>query len=563
VELRPRIVGPVLLGLAMAAAAGMLVWILHAAPFVEDEWGLLLRAQDASFGDIITPWNGHLLAVGLLFAKLSVALAGSEVWPLVVFDIAAVLICSALVYVFARPRLGPILAVAPALVPLFFAGTSTFYGTGIQLTPLLGVNGVLSLDFGLAALILFERDSRRGDILAATMLCLSLASFSYGIAFVAGAAVAVLLSRARWRRSYAVAIPALLYGAWLLWSADQRTGTSQVVGENIYLVPLYISDSLAAVGAGLFGQQTLIGRGPALTFVLQDSALSNLSLPLFLIAMEVLAVVLAAKALGRRGLTRTSLWPSLATLLALWGLQGLVLDVESRMPGDPRYLFAGAVLLAVVVSELARGVRFSRFATAAILAVAVVGALTNIPRFHEGKELNDREHAVTQAAATAIELGGENIDPEFVPAASLPLLVKTMWMGAGNYQAFAARNGSLGMPVAELKAGTNLQRTAADHVLVRGMALGLIPGAPPAGSDCVRLDSSAQLSPSVESFFIRSASGGAVALRRFGSSDVSIGSIPPGSFRRLDLPADRAKGTPWILSVAGGAPLTVCSPASG
>lgn len=562
VELRSETLGWILLGVAMTAAVALLAWVLHDAPFVEDEWGLLQRADGASLRDIFTPWNGHLLAVGLVAGKISVAVAGSGVWLLVALDIVGVLACSALVYVFARRRLGPILALAPALVPLFFSGTSTFYGTGIQLTPLLGVNGVYSLDFGLAALLLLEREDRLGNVLATAMLTLSLASFSYGIAFVAGVAVAVLLGPRRWQRLYVAAIPVLLYGAWLLWSADERIGTSEVLAENVYLVPLYISDSLAAVGAGMFGLQTQVGRGPAIVFASQNSDLSNLSLPLFLIGIEVLAIVLIARALGRRGVMQRSMWPAIATLLALWTLQGLVLNEISRMPGDPRYLFAGAVLLAVVLAALARDIRFSRFAAGAILAIAVVGAVANVPRFREGKELNDQERQVTAAAAAAIELAGDNADPELVPARDIPALVKTMWIGAGDYRAFAARNGSLATPLAELKGASELERTAADRTLVKGLGLRPVPATLPPGADCVDLDSSAELTPGVERFFVSSEAGGAISLRRFGSHDVAIGAVPPRGVRRLDIPADRAEAaTPWILSVGGGAPMTVCSAA--
>jgi hypothetical protein len=563
VRLQASTLGWILLGVAMAASVALLAWVLHDAPYVEDEWGLLLRAQDGSLRDLFAPWNGHLLAVGLALAKLSVAVAGSQVWLLVTLDIVGVLVCSLLVYLFARRRLGPILALAPALVPLFFAGSSTFYGTGIQLTPLLGVNGVYSLDFGLAALLLLEREDRLGDVLATAMLVLSLASFSYGIAFVAGVGAAVLLSPRRWQRAYVVAIPVLLYGAWLLWSADERTGTSEVLAKNVYLVPLYVSDSLSAVSAGMFGLQTQIGRGPAIAFATQSSDLGDLDLPLFLIAAETLAIVLVVRMLGRRGLSRASLWPPLVTLLALWTLQGLVMNEASRMPGDPRYLFAGAVLLAVVAAELARGIRFKRFAAGVILAMAVLGAIANVPRFREGKQLNGHVLQATQAAAAVIELAGKNVDPEFVPARDVPAQIKTMWIGAADYQEFANRNGSLAIPLSQLRGGSEFQRAAADRTLVRSLDIRLAQGGLPPGADCVGLASSGKLTPSVERFYVRSSGGGVVTLRRFGDREVPVGSLSPNRFAELEIPADRATRTPWILSVGGGEPMTVCSPSNG
>ncbi|MGB7587722.1 MAG: hypothetical protein WBM00_03340 [Solirubrobacterales bacterium] len=559
VNLQSRTAGLVLLGFAMAGSIALLLWVLHNAPFVEDEWGLLVRAQDASLRDVFVPWNGHLLAVGILIAKLSIALVGSQIWLLVALDIAGVIACSALVYGFARSRLGPVLAVAPALVPLFFSGTSIFYGTGIQLTPLLGINGIYSLDFGLAALFLVARERRRDDLLAAAMLTLSLASFSYGLAFAVGVAVAVLLSPGRWRRSFVVLAPLALYCVWLVWMKDQRTGASALVVENVPLVPLYIADSLAAVSAGLFGMQTLVGRGPAVIFAAQESTFSSFSFPLVLISAEVAVIVLAARALGRRGLARPSLWPPIATLAAMWTSQGLVLNAVSRMPGDPRYLFAGAVLLVIVVAEVVRGFRFSRFATIAILIAAMIGAVANVPRFREGKQLNDYERQVTRASAAMIELAGKHADPTFVPGQDLPEVSRTMWITAGAYLDFAARHGSMAESLGELQAADSKIRSAADRVLIKALDLRLRPGTR-SGTNCRRLRVGSELRLPFGIASIHSSRSSRLALRRFGEKAIPVATIAGNQVGQLYLPPDRAAETPWVLSADGSTPVVVCPP---
>ena len=145
IKLQSRTAGLALLGLALVAGALLLIWLLHNAPYVMDEWSLMQRAQGGSPSQILEPWNGHLLAFGLLLAHFSILLVGSSYSLLIALDVAGVLACSALVYVFARRRIGPILALAPAMVPLFFSGSSAFYGTGIQFTPLMGINGIIHL----------------------------------------------------------------------------------------------------------------------------------------------------------------------------------------------------------------------------------------------------------------------------------------------------------------------------------------------------------------------------------------------------------------------------------
>ncbi len=563
IELRSRAIGLILLGVAMAGGAALLTWLLHNAPYVIDEWDLMLRAQGGSVTQIIEPWNGHLLAVGMLLAHISILLVGSSYSLLVALNIGGVLACSALVYVFARRRIGPILALAPAIVPLFFSGTSAFYGTGIQFTPLMGINGIYSLDFGLAALILLENRRRGSDIAACAMLFLSLAAFSYGLAFAVGAGAAVALTAQRWRRAYVIAIPLGLYGLWRIW-ASSRGGADagSITPEHFLLLPLYVSDSLSAVGAGLFGLSQVVGRGPAIDLASQNHSFAALSFPLFLVVVEVTAIVCVARALGRRGLMRTSLWPSLAALLAMWSSQALVLDPVARMPGDPRYLFAGAVMLAVVASELARGVRLSRFSVGLVLAIAALGAVANLPRFREGKAANDQVLAASQAAGAMIELAGSNADPGFFPAAELPEVAGTMWIGAGEFQRFAREVGPLAtMPIATLRTEGDELRTAADRLLVGVLDLRLTAASRPGRAHCARVRPGGQVDLSPGTFVLQSPRPAPVRLGRFGDAPaVPIGKVPANDYRRLTLPSDRLAGVPWLLGNRGPAALVVCRP---
>jgi hypothetical protein len=559
-ELRSRTLGLVGLAVAMIAAAVLLTWLLHSSPYVMDEWGLMLRAQNDSATGILEAWNGHLLALGLLLAHVSILLDGAGNAPLVVLDIAGVLSCSALVYVFARRRIGPILALAPAMVPLFFSGTSTFYGTGIQFTPLLGINGIYSLDFGLAGLLLLERERRWDDVLACLMLGLSLASFSYGLPFAFGMAVAIALSPGRWRRAYVVAIPLVLYGLWRIWASHHggaEAGT--ITAEHVALAPFYISDSLSASGAGLVGLSQIVGAGPAVEFV-RHPAYATFSLTLFLGGVGVALIACVVRALGRRGLTRRSLWPPLATLIAMWGAQALVMDPVSRMPGDPRYLFAGAVMIAVVGSELARGVRLSRLGVVMVLAIAALGGLANLPHFHEGKQVDDRQLAISKAAGAMIELAGPHADPEFVTARDLPEVSNTMWISAANFQSFADGTGLLAwMPIRTLRSASPEIRGDADQVLARVLNLRLAPAKQDIGGRCARISPGSEIALTPGAFVLRSSQSDRLGFRRFApSAAVSLGALPPRVARSLTIPPDRLSNPPWRLSNEGSAVLALC-----
>jgi len=542
------------------AAAALLIWLLHSSPYVMDEWSLMIRAQGGSAAQILESWNGHLLAVGLLLAHFSILLDGSSNAPLVALDIAGVLACSGLVYVFARRRIGPILALAPAMVPLFFSGTSAFYGTGLQFTPLMGINGIFSLDFGLATLLLLEAGRRREDIAACVVLGLSLASFSYGLAFVVGAGVAIALTPQRWRRAYVVVVPLALYGLWRIWASQRGgAGAGAITSEHVALLPLYLSDSLSAVSAGFFGLAQVVGRGPAVEFA-RDRTFEHLSFPLFLVTVQIAVIACAARALGRRGLVRPGLWPALATLVALWSSQALVMDPVGRMPGDPRYLFAGAVMLAVVASELARGVKLSRFAIGLVLAVTALGALANLPRFREGKAADDQQLAVTRVAGATIELAGTHAKPDFVPAAELPEIAGTMWISAEHFQNFTARTDPLAsMSIPALRSASPELREDADRLLAGVLGLGLARASRVASGRCGHVAPESEVALASGTFVLRGPASGHVRLRRFGDSPaVSLGVLPADEARSLTLPPDHLANLPWRLSDPGGGALTVC-----
>jgi hypothetical protein len=561
VRLSSRAAGLILLGLALVAGALLLTWVLHDAPFVMDEWSLMLWAQNGSLDQIFTSWNGHLLAFGLAVAHLSILLVGPSYSLLIAIDIAGVLACSVLVYVFARRRVGPILAAVPAMVPLFFSGSSEFFGTGIQLTPLLGINGIYSLNFGLAALLLLERNRRREDIGACLMLCLSISAFSYGFAFMVGTAVAIALTPERWRRAYVVAIPAVLYGLWRIRAGDHGGGDVGLITlEHIAFSPLYVADSLAAVSAGLFGLATVVGRGPAVTFATENHSLGAFGFPFFLIVAEVTVIVCVARALGKRGLTRPSLWPPLVTLVALWSSQAVVMDPLSRMPGDPRYLFAGVVLLAVVASEAARGIKLSRLSIAMVFALALAGAVANLPRFEEGKTVNDHQLEISQAAGAMIQLAGRNADPSFIPAGELPEVSGTMWISVGEFQRFARNHGALmSMPLSKLRSEDNELRANADLLLAQTVDLRLTESAAATGASCTRLQPGNETPVDPGTLVLSSAAGAEVTLRRFSdTTSVSLGDVPAGAPRKMDLPPDRLAGVPWVLINDNSSPLTLC-----
>ena len=112
---------------------------------------------------------------------------------------------AALLYTYAKRRIGPILALSP-MIMLLFAGT----GWSPLMQPMIGMQFLFALVPGLAAMLALEREDLRGDIGACVLLRVAMASFSEAAAFLAGAAVAAALAPNWRRRAWVVVIPGVL-----------------------------------------------------------------------------------------------------------------------------------------------------------------------------------------------------------------------------------------------------------------------------------------------------------------------------------------------------------------
>ena len=121
---------------------------------------------------------------------------------MVVADQASVL----LVFVYARRRVGGWTAVAAAALLLFLGP-----GWEVILWPF-EIGWLISVGAGVACLLALDRHDRRGDIAAAALLAVSLASSGVGVVIAVGIAVEILAVRRRPGDLWIVAAPAVLFG---------------------------------------------------------------------------------------------------------------------------------------------------------------------------------------------------------------------------------------------------------------------------------------------------------------------------------------------------------------
>ena len=558
------------LGLAMLAAAALLLHLTRGFTFYYDEWNFLINRQEFTADALLLPHNEHnVMIVVLLFKGL---------WELVGLDhyvafrllvVALHLLCSGMIYVYARRRVGPALALAPALIVLFL-GTAW----EIILWPF-EVQFLIPIAAGLGAFMLLERRELRSDLWACGLLVLALAGGSLGIPMLVGAGVDILFRPDRFRRlARVVALPAALYVVWLheYDPFRHRFGTYESV-------PGFVFEQLGSAIAAIAGFQYHSVQAPAL------------------VAAAVLLVVLAERFV-RGGVDRGRLAAVVAMALAYWAALALYRPwVADQEPS--RFLYGGAVLVLLALLEVARG---RRLGTAAVALVGVVVLLSAASNFDD---LRDGAHRV-RAYSDFVEpgLGALELTRGHVRAGFEPEPTRAPDIVAGRYFRAVDRWGSPADSPAEILTRGPGPRAAADIVLVEALRLDLRPGTLPTppgplpGVDgvangrtaeragCLRFTPSgpgaAELLLPAGGVALASEAPVEVQLRRFsdafqvdqsapdlelfGGNRQAFGRVvlrartlrtdggPPAVLR---IPADAAS-TPWHARVVYTAPLTVC-----
>jgi hypothetical protein len=561
------------LALAMAAAAALVLWEGRGLTFWSDEWEFLQYRRTFDPGVLLEPYGGHLELVPLLIDNALFATVGADSYfPYRLVAVALVLLCAGLFFLLARRRLGGPLALVPTVLLLFFGAAWEVFSSPN------GIPTFSSIAAGLAALLALDRRDWHGNVLACLMLAVSLASLSVGIAFAVGIAVEVLRrpERERWRSSWIFLLPVSLYATWALWGLQFDDGQLRI--ENIGALPTSMADSMAAVVAAITG----LFRVPAETGVgvpFRTDWGAVLAVPLVIV---IVVRLWQAGGVSARG------WAALAMTLALWASIAMVTS-PARSPVESRYLYPGAVLLLLLIAELARGLTVSRrgLATAAgALAIALVG---NIAQLHDGgirlrmvSDVNRAELAGLELARGHVDFGFRPEGPGAIPPAKDNFLHRVV---AGRYFSAIDDAGSPAYSLAELERRPDATRQAADIVLARALRLQVRPVArlrpgrsrapiidDPGGASVVRHRGCVELRPSGEgsSVALRVPPGGlglqarpgpavTVNLGRFADGfPMPLGALPGGSAGSMAIPLDDS-GRPWrVLLTTRGQPIRAC-----
>jgi hypothetical protein len=544
------------LAAAMAGALTLILWLGRGTTFSVDELAWLATTPGLDLDDALAPHGGHLILTSRLvyYAALEAFGSGYETFRLL--TALTLLLTAGLFFVYAARRVGRVVALAPTLILLVFGSDSVHVLVGNGFTVL------LALSCGLGALLALDREDTKGDAIACALLCLGVVTYTVALAFVAGAAVRILLRDARWQRIWVVLVPVAIYAAWWLWAlGEKESSEGQLELANLLLIPAWAFQGLAAAAGAL--------SGLAYEFSLEaDYSVDSVGPALALLVVAWVGWRLT------RGRVPAGVWAVIAIALTLWAMQAIAPTVF-RTPETERFLFPGAIATLLVLVEVGRDVRWARTGLIVLYVVAAAGVATNLAELRaEGRTL--RLVAAPQAKVDlgALELSAGRANPGFNPSLSDPPSVLNLPFSTletrgdpplGSYLEAASRYGSLGFGAEEIRARPEEDRARADALIAGALGLQLAPAAPETPvADCRRITAGATGTvdaevPSGGALIRAPETTGPIELRRFASAGgITLASgLQAGSAAELAIPPDAATD-PWRIGAAAPA-LEVCA----
>lgn len=565
---RPRCGSPgiwIALGILLAFSGVFFIRLTRGTTFWTDEWVWILHRRADTLAAFLQPHNEHLSLVPVTIYKLMFAFVGLTSYvPYRVMVIAAHLGCVVLVFIYARRRVGGPVALLVSTLMLFLGPAWQDIIWPFQ------VAWLLSLSTGVGALLLLDREDRRGDLAASCLLALSLASSGVGLAILVGLIFEVAFGRRRWRDAWIVAVPLVAYAAWWLIYQNTNGSTASVTFHHeVGLEVAFVAHAAASAASALVGLAA--NDGEALRWGRPLAAL--------------LAVALAWRLirLGRvttRTLTVTTIlvtfWVSTAVARAGLVFGGHVYSVA----GASRYLYVGSLFIVLLAVELTRDARLPRWATSALAVVVLAAVVSNVGVFRTNAGYLRTQAQLAKSDLGALEIGRSLVGSRYISVAfpGYPLVL----LDAASYYSAARELGSPSARPSQITALPPAARVTADSELIRIHDISLQPEARPArtGSapvahtitggkasrrgSCVGLQASGpreadlRLELPAAGVSVTAVGGAAmVRIRRFADGFRLVGAVPRAGSAALRVAPDRAQ-EPWHVSVTTGTSATVC-----
>jgi hypothetical protein len=529
----------------MALSAIVALYWSRGRTFGSDElvYATRLSQQSLWHAMIHPPANSYLIALPMVLYKAMYEVIGMASYVSYRLEaIALNLLCAGLFFALARRRIGDLWALAPTVLLLFFG-----YGAEEILTAQ-RVPGSIALAAGLGTLLTLDRGTRGGDVAAVVLLTVAVLSHPLGLAFIAAAAVIVFSrpSPLRWRTSWIVFVPAIVFAGWWLFIRTAATVPMQSdPGEILSFVRQSWTATVEAV-SGLAG---------VVSHPIYDASLGWIAGAL---ALVLIAGVVATTA--RR--LPPAFWALAAALLTLMVTTGITRGnaiLEFGRPADAdRYLYPQAFLLLLMLVELAGAARPPNWVKAVTLVVLALGLIANLNELDGAGQDGRALAAQLRTGYGAIEVGEGAIAGDYAPNGYL-------FPDAGDYFGFTHDFGSFGFSVDQLQSKPPPTPARADQVLAAGLGIAARPATPGPPGRCIELRS--------DSRTVLAIPPGGVSLRgeRLGEAKLRIGRfsgvptvaipVPAGARSlRIAIPTDKSP-LPWKLAVDSPSPVSVCGSA--
>jgi hypothetical protein len=260
-------------------------------------------------------------------------------------------------------------------------------------------------------------------------------------------------------------------------------------------------------------------------------------------------------------------WMYLSMPVIYWALTAANYG-PGRGPESSRYLYVGAVLLLLALTELGSGWRPGRRAGVLIAVALGFGVVANVGYLHESTKFLRDNAAENKAQLAALGLVRAHVPPQrtieplHMPGAPFADMV----IPAGEYFSAARDFGTPAFSAASLPSQPEPLREQADREMAHALGIRLVPVKPAAAArGCRRFDPRARASVGglrlpAAGLVLRAAPGAEprVRLRRFaGAFAVRLPDPPRALAWSLRVPPDRMP-LPWHALITAAAAVTIC-----
>jgi hypothetical protein len=386
----------ILMGLAAVLSVIVLLALQSGMTFFQDEWNMVIHRTGFNAPAFFDPNDVHPVPLVVAIYKLCLEVFGmTSVFPERVISVLLYALTGILLFVYVRRRVGPWLALFPAVILLFLGP-----GANVLLWPF-EMTLVGSLAAGIGALLALERDDGRGDFLACLLCVVALGCSSLGVSFALATGVDMLL---KWRRRglwrlWVPAVPLILYVIW--YESYGHKSPSALSFSNIVGAPIYVAEAISSALSSLVGLNTASPSSEAFAHGTWGPAL-------FVAALLLIALWLAR---GRPQIRPQILVVGMAAG-SFWILSAFNY-IPGREPTASRYQYIGVAMIVLLAAEIFRGYRPGRRTIAVLAFATAVILVSNITPLKDELKFFEQQSELSRGELEALEIARPDVQPGF------------------------------------------------------------------------------------------------------------------------------------------------------